>query len=406
LRLLAAAMLAGGMHEDEALFTWLAQQKPMLEERTMAALMLALGAQRVRPMPDFWPRMLGGQKSPEMILAIAARLASVRFPEAAAAVPLLTTDDPGLVAAAAFAGGVLPASSSARWWNVQARVDHADLVWRGVLLGAARDVHRLVDPALLTRAGEVMNLGGDPMAAARSAAVWLRSSAHDLREQGQPLDVSLLQIATGDLQTAALLRGWLGPTAQPRDQTPQRLAVAYALTHPTEDVLAERVQWATDGKIAAPIALALAFRLAGHVKVEPVNLQVPGLVEWQFVRAASGATVDPAMTVNDPALAALLPLYAEGRVPRAALRRALEECLWRLGHHPRLAPFELERTLVRDLLLAGSDPGGKYLLRLRQEQRYAPTGMDRDDPFYAVAVALYDFLAKPRGPMPAEHRLQ
>jgi hypothetical protein len=123
------------------------------------------------------------------------------------------------------------------------------------------------------------------------------------------------------------------------------------------------------------------------------------------VRAASGARATGDGTVADPQLQASLELCRQGRLPRGALRTHLEEAMWRAGSHPRLAPFELERALVRDLLLSGSNPGNKYQMLVRLHQRYSPSGMDRNDPFFALAVPVFDFLAKPRSPMPAEHRL-
>jgi hypothetical protein len=408
LRLLVAAMLAGGPLEDERLFAWLAQQKPMLEERTMAAMLLAMGPKRARPMPSFWPRLLGGSKEPQPILEIAARLAAVRFPDTTAGAPPVTVDDPGMLAAAAFAGLPLPPSMEARWWNLRATERHADLVWRGGLLGASREVpdgNRSRD-LWLGRATEVMAMPGDAMVAARAVAVWLRAKEHDLRADGAPLPVPLLQVATGDLGTATLLQAWLGPMPHPRDSdAPHRLAVAYALSRRNDVVLAERDQWLADKRVAKYIAIALAWSLAGTVNATPIDVHVPELAEWDFVRAATGARVDGEAVCDDPQLQALLALCRDGRIARPALRIHLEEALWRAGCHPRWGPFELERALLRDLLLSGSNPGGKYQSSVRQDLRYSPGGMDRNDTFFAIAVAAFDFLSKPRSPMPPEHRL-
>jgi hypothetical protein len=35
-----------------------------------------------------------------------------------------------------------------------------------------------------------------------------------------------------------------------------------------------------------------------------------------------------------------------------------------------------------------------------------PSGLDRNDGFFDVAVPVYEFLVRPRAPMPAEARLQ
>jgi hypothetical protein len=202
-----------------------------------------------------------------------------------------------------------------------------------------------------------------------------------------------------------VLRSAIDPVIHLRATMPHRLAVAYALSRPPAVVVEQRAQWGSDGKIAAHVALALAFVIARDPNPQPITTALPAVAEWQLVRAASGATVETAVPIADPVLREVLRLHADGRLPRAALRQALEEALWRHDGHPRLVPFELERLLVRDLLLSGSDPGTKYQPNLRSEKRYAPTGMGRDEEFFRIAVVLFDFLAKTRAPMPAEHRL-
>lgn len=133
---------------------------------------------------------------------------------------------------------------------------------------------------------------------------------------------------------------------------------------------------------------------------------MPGLPEWSFVRAASGASVERDAVCDDPRLQTALQLLADGRLEPAALQDLLEETLWRWGSHPRIAAWQLERLLVRDLLLAGSNTGGaKYQPAVRPDLRYSPSGMDRNDSFFPVAVDLFDFLWRPRAPMPAEFRL-
>lgn len=406
LRLLAAAMFAGGPLEDERLFAWLALQKPMLEERTLAALVLAMGPMRTRAVPNFWTRLLGGQKEPELILAIGARLASVRFPGSAEGAPVIAVNDPGLVAATAFAGLPVPASMEDRWWNLRATERHAELVWRGGMLGAARTLDRSPrgQDSWLERATEVMRLPEGP-AASRAVAVWLRACGRDLRPEGSPLDVAMLQVATSDIAGAMRLQPWLGPVPQPRDDAPQRLAVAYALSRRPETVIAERALWLPDSRIARHIAMALAWSIAGEAKPAPVDIHVPDLPEWDFVRRVSGCRADGERASDDPALQALLDLCRQDRISQTALRRSLEEALWRGGSHPRLSAVELEHALIRDLLLAGSNPGNKYQSHLRQDLRYSPGGMDRNDAFFAIAVAAFEFCAEPRSPMPAEHRL-
>lgn len=405
--LLAAALFAGGSHEDRRLFEFLDQQKPMLEERTLAALQVALGPAHPRPVPNFWSRFFGGAKTPEDLLAIAVRLASVRFPGTEEGAPVLTDDDPGLAAATAFAGLPVPPSVLAKLWNLTARERHAELFWRGALLGAARRVPLTKPPPeLLDRARRLMRMPGDDMAATRGAATWLRAVADDLQAEGTRLDSSLLQIAAGHRGTAAQLRAWFEPQAQPRDEQPQRLAVAYALSADPRTVIAQRAQWA-DPRIQRHVAVALAWRLcAGAAPETPVDVVVPGLPEWAFVRAAAGARFEVDAACDDPVLQAALPLLADGRLDRNALQNLLEETLWRWGSHPQCAPWELERLLARDLLLVGSNPGGaKYQTHIPLNVRYIPGGKDRNDSFFTVAVALFEFAWRPRAGLPAECRL-
>lgn len=402
---LAAAVLAGGVAEDARLFEWLDQQKPMLEERALASLMMALGPVRSRPVPNFWTRCFGPTKSPELLLSVAVRLASVRFPGAEDGAPLLQGDDPGLAAAAAFSG---TGGVAARWWNLTTPERHAELVWRGSLLGSARRWRAdgaAPEPSFEV-ARQLLGLGGDLRAPLRSAAALLLAHGQQFRAEEPRLDWLLLQAAVSDPRTNDRLAAWLGPKAQPRDEQPSRLAVAYALSRPTRTVVDERSVWGSDPAIRQHVAVALAFRLLAQDAPQPTDATLPGVAEWQFVRFACGAPIERGQLPDDPHLRVALQLAADGRMPRAALRTALEEALWRWDSHPGLVAWQQERLLVRDLLLSGSaQGGGKYLPQVRADQRYVPGGLDRKDGFFGVAVQLYDFLAAPRAPIPAERRL-
>lgn len=402
LAMLGAAVLAGGAAEDARLLRYLGQPRVRLEERALVALLVALGSDRTRPAPEFWPTFLGGSKAPERLLAVASILASVRFPGTGSA-PVLDTDDPGAAAAAAYAGLPLPASVAARFWNLRTPERHAELVWRGALLGAARNKDH--GEAMRRRGQDVLALPGEAMAAARAAATWYAATAGDLRVDGRRLDVAQLRIAIGHPSGMAQLAEALGPDPQPRDEEPERLAVGYALAHAPELVIQQRPRWLEHQQVRAHIAVALAWRIAGEA-APPVVDELPDFPEWSLVRAACGAPIAAAAPCTDPRLAAAVRLAAKGQLPRGALRLLLEETLWRWGSHPRCGVVLLERQLVRDILLAGSNPGGhKYQPSVRPDQRYIPGGLDRDDRFFSVAVALFDFLLATRAPLPPEHRL-
>ena len=79
--------------------------------------------------------------------------------------------------------------------------------------------------------------------------------------------------------------------------------------------------------------------------------------------------------------------------------------LWRWGSHPRIGPWRAERELIRDLLLVGSRAGTRYQPELPSHLRYFATGLDRDDAFFDLASALYEFTARQRTSVPSEHRL-
>ena len=409
LAVLAAAVLAGGPNEDERLFAYLAQPRPMLEERCLSMMLVALGPQRTRPMPDFWSRSLGPAKTPEQVMAIAVRLAAARFPGTSAEAPALSDGDPGVAAAAAFAGLPVPASVASPLWSLKSAPRHSELFWRGAFLGACRlgSSGSAVAEGLRGRAREVQALPGANLAAARAAATMLRSRLRDHDPDGARLEWQLLELAVAEIDTARRLRNWLSAAPSPRVDEPQRLAVSYVLSRSVADVVAEREVWGGNGKIARHVAVALAWRMAGEGHRQPTGVDVPDLPEWYLVRWAAGDRLGEPPAFDDAQLATAARLAAEGRLPPVAARRLFEETLWRWGSHPGLGAWVQERLLLRDLLLVGSHPGGgKYVPQVRPELRYRPPGLGPDDVFYDVAVALFDFLSTPRAPVPAEHQLR
>ncbi|MBL8728066.1 MAG: hypothetical protein JNM25_06520 [Planctomycetes bacterium] len=407
--LLAAVALAGGPAEDERVFAWLDRQKSMPEERVLAAMCLAYGPRRLRPVPAFWSRCQGPDRSPEQVLRIAVRLAAARFPGTEVGFVGSVDDDVGLSAACAYAGLPIATSVAARWWNLRSPDRHAELFWRGAMLGGARQAtagHQ-PDPELAQRARELMALSGDQLANVRAAAALFRLRTADLRLEGSRPDWRLLQVAVAESAGARALRDWLGPVPQPRDEEPARLAVSYVLSRDPGEVVNDRAQWAAVPRIRAHVAVALAWRLLGERAASPIDAELSGVPEWAFVRWASGITVDRDVSLDDAPLQAAVRLLRAERLPRAALRAALEDALWRWGSHPGLGMWEHERLLLRDLLLVGSNTGGgKYAPQVRPEQRYRATGIGPDDVFYDVAVALYDFQSRPRLPIPPEYRLR
>lgn len=409
LALLGAAVLAGGPAEDERLFAWLDRQKAMLEERVLAAMCMAYGPRRARAVPAFWSRCQGPDRSTEQVLRIAIRLASARFPDLEGGPNGGVDDDVGLAAASAYAGLPLAASVAARLWNFRTPERHAELFWRGAMLGGARLAAegRQPDAELVQRARDLMALPGDQLAAVRAAAALFRLRTGDLRLEGLRPDWRLLQVAVAETAGARALRPWLGPVPQPRDEEPARLSVSYVLSRDPAEVVGDRAQWGDVARIRQHVAVALAWKLLGEPAGAPIDADVPGVAEWVFVRWASGITIDRDVAIEDAPLQAAVRLLRVGRLPRAALRTALEGALWRWGSHPGLGLWEHERLLLRDLLLVGSNTGGgKYTPQLPFVQRYRPSGIGPDDEFFSVAVVLHDFESRPRLPIPAEYRLR
>ncbi|MBX3465034.1 MAG: hypothetical protein KF830_17840 [Planctomycetes bacterium] len=408
LAVLAAAMVAGGAAEDERSLAWLDRPKGMVEDRVLTALWLAHGPRRARPVPNLAGRLLGGGRPPEPVLRLAVRLASARFPGGEAGDAVGADEDPGLAAAGVFAGLPIGAAVAARYGNLKASERHVELYWRAGLLAGARGLAEGRPPEVewLQRARDLSAWPGEAFAAVRCAALLYRLRAQDQVADGPRPDWRLLHQAVVDRAAAVAVRGWLTAAPQPRDEEPARLAVAYVLSREPAEVVAEQAVWSAAPRVRRHVAIALAWRLLGEPPAAPIELDLPGVPEWVFVRLAGGAR--PAVPVLDDApLQLAARLAAADRLPPAALRAALEDALWRWGSHPGLGAWEQERLLLRDLLLVGSlVGGGRYVPHVRPEQRYRASGIAPDDVFYEVASSLHDFLVRPRLPIPAECRLR
>ncbi|MFK7741196.1 MAG: hypothetical protein AB8H80_12830 [Planctomycetota bacterium] len=402
--LLIAAMLAGGPAEDERLFTFLDQAKTMLHERAMAAFVLSLGPRRLRPVRNFRGRLLRRNGEVEPLLDVAARLASTRFPKASDGAATTFVEDAGILAASAYAGLPIARDLERRWWQTRSRNANAretPLFLRGALLGSALRAMQSDQPAQrLNEARRLLRTNEQELQSTRAAAMLLLAQAEALDGQPRP-DWPLLQVAVSSSVAQEPLARWLGPTALPRDPEPARLAVAFALRPPIQRVLDSVPDWRGQ-RTRHAFAIALAVRLLrGDPLPRPLKLELPDTPEWRFVVWASGGSFGNGYAFDDGHLRQLAQLVVADRASRSAARDALEAWLWRRGSHPGIGPWRLERELVRDLLLAGSSPGsGKYFPNIRKDQIYFPTGLDRDDRFFQIAVRFYEFSSRPVGPVP------
>mgnify|MGYP002784325617 CR=1 FL=1 len=405
LAVLGAAVLAAGTGDVERLFGWLDNRATMHEERILVAMIWALGPRHARPQADFWARLCGPVKQPSPMLGVAGRLAAARFPGSAAGVPPSLDEDVGLAAAAAFADLPLLTTYARGLWNLSRPERHAELFWRAALLGALpRNVGAAPAPEWLERAREL--LGPAHPAAVRSCAAVFLQRWREVRAEGPRPEWWLLQDLAGDGSAAQSLAAWLGPVPQPLDEEPGRLAVAYALSRSTETVVAERLQWGGDARVRRLVAVTLAYRLLGEDAPTPVDVALPGVPEWFLVCWASGRTPNRERPSDDAQVEAAIGLAAAGRLPRPAARTVLEEALWRWGVHPGRSAVEAEQRLVRDLLLLGSGIGGKFAPHLPSHQIYLPGGIDKDHAFFEIAIPLWEFMSRPRLPLPPEHRLR
>jgi len=404
LALLVAALVAGGPTSEERLFALLDLPKPLLAERAMASLWIALGPARARPMPRVLQRLIGPNKEPEDLLAVAARLAAGRYRVDAQATPVLHSKDPGLLAAAAFARLPVGKTVTQRLWRGEVR--HGGLFRRAAMLGAARSEGSApLQKALSEHAAAALSRTDTRDRGERAAAVLLLARHDALGAAATTLDWELLRVAVSQPQSAASLRKRLRPTPFARDPMPGLLAAAYAWNAPVSEVLGRAAEWGSEPQVRGALAVALAARLCFLPAAPEVEQQLD-FPEWSFVTwASTGAFARPAR-FEDARLEAFAAVLAAGRATKASARAELELALWRWGSHPGLGPWELERQLIRDLLLVGSRAGGKYRAEVPTHLRYFPTGLDRDDPFFDIAVALYEFTGRRTRAVPYEYRLR
>ncbi len=421
--LLIAAVLAGGPSEDERLFELLRHRDSMLRERIAAGMLMALGPRRSRPVKNFWGLVVGPNQEPETLLGLAVRLSSARFPDAAKSAPMTLSDDPGIVAASAFAGLRMSAAQQRSLWRSERR--HADLFFRGALLGEGwRFGLDGKAPSLTGRASNILSKQSDRWPSSSAAAILLlaRTGTLDLT-QDRP-DWSLLQLVASQPVSRPALNKWLPLVPLALVPDPRKLAVAYALYQPVEETLKSLRDWASDPAIGRDLAVALAFRMAtGDVSVNPsgdpqgsllaakrravISMDLPDLPEFGFVTWASGGDFVTGSSCDDPELDQLAALIADGRVSRSVARGVFEKALWRWGSHPGRGPWQQERLLIRDLMLVGSSQGGGlYQPQIPPVQRYVATGLDRSDTFFTIAVSMFEFLGRPVGPVPAEYRIR
>jgi hypothetical protein len=422
--LASAAILAGGAESDEPALAAVGEGQQAVQ--LIVCLLFAMQPSRGRDQPQatgnkdwadlYWERVRGRRKEPDEMLTVAALLGSRRFAGASAtpaAADLVKRmpGSPGVIAAALFAG-VSVEGALRPFLSISRPPRSADLVWRGRLLGSLRD-GAVPDDEVVQFAQQVYALTGDAQAGVRSAAALVLSRANRLPPDKERPPWWMLQLLAADPRAAEGLARWIGPVPDALDENekPIRLAVEYVLGRTPRAVVDDRARWGSNPLIRRHVALALAWRLLGMPKPEPIEVAMPGLPEWFFVQWASGAHASKAETIRGPddrddlldRVAALM--QEDGRLSRPVARELLEGTLWRWRSHPGLGLFDAQAALVCDLLLTGSDAGRKYQkAAARLPDRYLPKGLGSDSSVFELGVELWDWLAlsEPRLPIPTE----
>ncbi len=386
---LGALCAAGGAGEDERMLRWIDAPGRSSRDRLFVAYLLALGPDRTSPRANLLARLRGQSDLSEVV----ALMAVARFPGPEGMSEVSGDGDLGRAAAALFAGSPLRAAPPRG-------ERHEGLFWRGAFLGAARNS---ATATLRNRAMAWQSEPGDGAAATRRAALWLLAQSGQGQAWTVRPDDDTLEVLTGDPLARRNLAAWLTVPPRSRSEPSSALVVAHVLASPLADLLATRPEWAARPE-GRPAALALAFRalVEGASGQPPPWPEVP---EWAMVRLACGSRDPVPPGVADAPAGRAAALFAAGRLPAADFADALELAVWRAGAHTGLVPWRLERELLRDLVLAGSqEGGGKYQPHVPTEQRYFAKGLDRDEPWYDVAVAFFEWSSRPRGPVPATAR--
>lgn len=381
-------------------------QRASVEERMLACVVLAALEQ------DGPDDVLVQARATDRVLSLRTAVAALAVaPPTAEGERALDAhrDDPGVVAAALLSGAEL--GFDLRPWlaDEPRRRPHADLVLRGAFLGQLRSKGE-VPEHLLRAARKAFDAPATGDAVREAAALLLGAEGGIPAKPGStPPPPGLLWhcAAAADEAHMALLQEWLGPKPSSIYEHPGRLAVCHALSHGVDQLVASTSDWANSVG-ADDITLAVAMRLLwrdGRVPM-PFDIGAVGTRPTSsWLAWAAGATASPAAGTGDARVDAAAALAAQGRLPREAAARLLEDALWLRGSHPRLAVRQARLQLVCDLLLGGSNAGARYASAVPLHERYVVRDLPRDAPWFEVAVEVWDALSPRVLPMPARHRL-
>ncbi len=416
---LAGFVVAAGVDGQSTVLDrdWLLAPRSKKHEQLIAFLALALEARRDAAAPALYTL---ASKSPSTAVRIAACAALSRGP---AVEPLPggwfagtrgQSADAGLCAAALLCGAGPPPQMLAACLttpDVPSREDQ--LVWRALFVtphhGARDESRRLV---LAKRAMQWSD--ASTSAVRRAAAV----CAARVEEPGAALprtdapagDLLVCLVHTARGRAAALERGWLRPVPSTLFRAAERrqLVAAFALAATPAEVTGSFARWEEEPELLDAAILALAWRV----------LQQPGawsagrwLDSAKGRRAAAWLRVALGESVADEVLAdrdahPALVFGVAGRLPPAVMAREVERELWRAGAHPGAPAWRTWTSLVRDLVLSGSDYASAKAATA-EIFPYLPRDLPRgDERFFEPAVEFVDWREATRDVVPAEVRLR
>ena len=406
-----AHVAAAGASDGRLSGRWLAEAKQPEQLMALLGMVLAEG----QPRPSDRVRALA-LESPSDAVRLAAALVLSRA-EKSASLPATwlsgrRRQDPGL-AAAALLSGARPATRVIDPWLVTSEPPgpEAQLVWRATLL--ARHPVTYAPQAVLGLAQQAMAWGSEAVRPTRLCAALQVGRAADpdrwLDGAVEPMpaeSILLLGRSTAGGRTA-LRRGWLKavPSSLVGPGLRRRLAVQFVRHATPAQITAAAPRWAAQEEIGDALCLSLAWRAAalGDLAAGPWLDSLRGHRASIWVRVALGEEIGSESLPEDEG--SVLALAAAGRLPSAALARELERELWRRDSHPGSVAFDCWSSLVRDLLLSGSDYAQHADARAERFP-YLARGLRRDDRrFFEVACLYLDWAVGDRLDVPESVRL-
>jgi len=320
--------------------------------------------------------------------------------------------DPGMCAGAVLSSGVIGRAAAERWLDTgEIPAPRAQLVWRALLL--TRQPGTIGDAMCLELAKQALSWDSELSGPLRSAASERVARALDpaswiLGEPGPELLLALGRSAAG--RDKLLQLGWLEsvPSQRIDARTRGQLAVVFALAASQRQIEAAAPRWRSDDELAPAACLGLAWRALSDPDGLSDGTWLDALdttPQAAWVRLALGdrPRLDPQQ--RPPRRAGALDLAIAGRLPRSAMKVAVERELWRRHTHPGLAGYECWVALYRDLLLSGSQYARSQDAR-PDDYPYLPSDLRAGNrEFFEVACEFLSWVVSDAAEVPARFAL-